>query len=180
MKIKARHLDSLLDRWELLGLPCFSVNCQGKFYARVESRFTIIYRERHIREEYHEATNAQRSEALETPATCFRGLPYTERRQDCRKRNTCRNKSASPDTLSNHNQIKDGRGAPPRYLRALMSLVRVGHYFDLVVLSAAHLIDRLCFSLSDSLKYDIRLCFKISQKRYLARDMWASSRTKPE
>ena len=76
MKIKAIYLDSLLDGWQLLGLPCFSVNWQGKLYARVESRFTIIHRERYIREEYHEATNAQLSEALETPATCFREVPY--------------------------------------------------------------------------------------------------------
>lgn len=77
MKIKARYLASLLDGWELLGLPCFSVNWQGKLYARVESRFMIIHRERDIREKYHDATNAQLSEALETPATRSTELPYT-------------------------------------------------------------------------------------------------------
>ena len=47
-------------------------------------------------------------------------------------------KSASPDTLSNHNQIKDGRGALP-VPQGGDEPVRVGHSFDLGVLSEARL-----------------------------------------
>lgn len=132
-----------------------------------------------MREKGHDDPNTQLWEALTINISCFTENWLTWSLERTAGKWTQAVKSAHPGTLSNHTLVKAIRDVRTVNSEELsQDLMGVSCSSDSVVPVISFYVSGPHFSISDNLKYDIHLCFKLLQKKHsdsLARNMGLSS-----